>query len=938
MADRPPKSKQVCCSTVLIAGLLAFPPAAGAQSDAPLVICNCSDYLLTEQIRAGKTPSREVQDRARENTINLNRQALDTAFEKYRRVAKDVDQNRQYLAKEKRDIEMSTAMVSDLVPVAPVNMVEVQSLWIVEQKMEANEKKLSDSRQALANGALGNLLRQNDEARDLVRSGDSQHAFNILFGQDSPQAVLSSPELTEGLDDAARNEVDAALTRITADNLTEVAAGLEGARKDIAGLREAFADGKRKQEEFSTAVVKEFEAIGESLDGLREAYDKLLEDSKGNSWRLENIERIMFDDLSPRQQYDKLKSGQFSSILASMDPEAIARLEKAKDVQTWSEDAAEWQSGLKGIVTIAENIGIDLGETSSFIDDASTLVMGALSIYSGTPMGVIGGLSAISGVFGGGGGQPSDARVLTAIKALERKIEAWHLKEMEAIERVAERIEEGFARTTALQQETLFLIDHVSQSIADLASADVASCGQAMRDTTTSVPDRKISLPLLERQYFAQHKAQHFKSCYGGLLNLFSGRLLHNSFYLHLAFVDARSSVDTASGEPPTMIMREHILKPMIAYSRNMLSRRFPKCSASQIDAVLMDVLVADPRRDGAVRAKLDAIENCADVPPLRAEGLVVAVDAHLDVPFNQRAIANALKVALETYPFMERIANIGGGENLVLLDLYPEPTQNDRDAMKNRLNIAIDRFRQAKQTGNLAIGQANLIIGDLVFEQLEEDLFAQAFNPEQLNFEEDYKNKWRNCTPGTDPKSRYWAAVCLLSTNSLMANNFARYLVRKHFVDGELTARTGYAFTLAKVRDREVGVSLLDPMFDRKMPVVMRSDDGMGPAIRFPVGEHRFVNPSSVLETIRSPDSPNRRFATAFDLRGDILLDLPDWGEAASTRQMAGSVETVRIAVALDRIEALIRNYEISIALPPEIRSMAQEAAVAAAWNPPVN
>lgn len=115
-----------------------------------------------------------------------------------------------------------------------------------------------------------------------------------------------------------------------------------------------------------------------------------------------------------------------------------------------------------------------------------------------------------------------------------------------------------------------------------------------------------------------------------------------------------------------------------------------------------------------------------------------------------------------------------------------------------------------------------------------------------------------------------------------------------------------------------------------------MRHDQNAVPEIRFPVGNHRFTNPSPILKTVQSPDGPESPFATAFDLKGDILLELPDWGEAASTRQMAGSVEIVRVAIAVDQIEALIRNYKISLALPPDVRSMAQEAAVAAAWNPP--
>ena len=907
---------------VFLLGTAAWPaPAQEVQQLPEFRSCNCSDFLFSTRATDGF--SQDEIGKSRLAVTNITAEQVNASLEDYEKTRKSAESAISYLKTAEVGYKAGSATVSSAAPDTALNLINLSYGVATENAIKKQEARIVAERERLTQGVVADLLKNNSDALDAVRSGDPDKAHALLFGSDAPAKILAGVGLDTRLDHDARTELATALGLVTANNLSyladrvdEVASGLNGALEEYEKLNSEMTS-------FTEALTGEMESVGEALGGLQAAYGILTSNSDENAFRMDRLESIMTSSMSPSEQFEALQSGLFKPTLAKMseeDRQAFAEgIEKAANIQTWKGHADNFVGGAAGILNIASNAGIDVGDAQDHVNKAQSIFSGALSIYAGGPMGVIGGLSSISNVFGGGDGGGQSAAVLTQLRALSMQMEKYHKEQMAKLKDIEIKVEDGFRRSEFLQVETLDLLQGISQDIKEALVQGISFCSK-ISGSPSHQPISNVSPALFQRD--------NFNHCREALSNIF-GVQEGNSYGLSGAFKRSSTSIEADQASTSSFLAKREILTPMRTYSQDMVRRRYPDCSQADRDDLLMRVLTVDPKQEGAVRAALPGVSDCSSFPPLKisSEGELSFSLKAIGEPIAFEVVARVLGYAGDILPVYERFV-VPGNNDSPMLELSDQTrlSESGLDTLgRDRIIYTRDEVANAYATGLIALAQINLVAGDLIMEQLETDLMAGLkADPKTMKIDDDsFAQLWMDCVGDDSVANRYFAALCVLERNSILKANFGRYLTRKHMEAGIKTAIGRYQVAHSNYRSGVGGLSDIAGTFNQEVGLKDAGTTPKNAAFAFQIfGRKPYIHPGAEAGA----------YLGKFGLYGDVLVPLPEWFEVASDRVFLGAPGAVQVVQQTRRLSEMVNSYDMTLNTSPEVRGLSQEAAVAAA------
>lgn len=883
--------------------------------------CNCSDFLFAERVSLGHSGTEIQSSRAAVGSVTLEQ--VKSELENYTTKRAEVEASISRFKASEIGYKVGSATASSGAPDTAVNLINLGYEIATDRAIQARQAELASARQDLAKGIVAGLLKNNKEALTAARSGDGNQAYDLIFGNASAAEILAIAGVDASLDDGARTEMIGALGQINADNIGYLAEMVDALSSGQAGALEKLQTLRSGILKFETGVTAEVQNISAALSGLEAAYDTIIASDKSDAFRLKRVEEIMFGNLSPGEKFEALQRGEFKVILSGMNEDKRKAfeegIEKSRNIETWKGQANDFIGGASGILNIARNAGIDVGGAQETVDKAQSIFTGVLSIYAGGPIGIIGGISAISNVFGGGGSN-QNAAVLDAIRKLSEQVKEYHEAEMEKLAQIDVKIERGFARSEFLQTETLILLQQVSMDIKEILGQGISSCNK-LKTSQSQLPLSQVSSAIFYMN--------DFNVCRIALRELFDVGAGGDSYKLSGLFKENSITVGPITSTP-FYLARAEVISPMLDYSRNLLKRRYPGCGSDVIDSILARELATDPRHEGEARRQLPSTQDgCPEVEPLRVEpsGNRRFSLSEINDPIDFEEVSKILGYAAAIYPLYERMEN-PGSDPLILKDFVDQTSLSGiglDDAGRSRIEYTRGELALAYASGLISIMQINLLAGDLLMEQLETDLLAglQA-DPATMTLGGKIKDVWVDCAGNDTVQQRYFAAICALERNDILKANFGRYMIRRHLAAGKRTAIARYQIAHGRYKNGQAAIGEILATLDAALPI---KDGGATPrnaAFVFPLFKQaKFENPGTVAAG---------NYKGMFSLTGDLVVPLPDWHEVATDRQVLGVPGGIAVVQATQRISEMIESYDMSLAVQPELRGLAQEAAVAVA------
>lgn len=766
-------------------------------------------------------------------------------------------------------------------------------------------RKLEDKKSGLAGELLGPVIEEirRDNAQRLSAldglSPDAKH--KAMFGEGG---LALGTDVFSRLDAEGRADVANLKVDILEAKLKSVSDGVVHTQEQVDALVEDYNRFKAGVTQFATATQAKIKGLTDGQVALTRAYETLGQHVQQNAYRLDALEGVMWSNLTPGEQVKALQGGAFASVLRGMTPAERAEfqddLQRAATLNTISNAADATVAVANDFLAIGRQLGVDIEEPVKRVNQAATLVKASIQIYSGEPLSVIAGLGGLARAFGGGGGPDANIQALAALRRditlMRKEMYKYHVREMEALEAISRQIDERFSQLAALQIGALDQIGFNTLQLSEILAQDLNTCAEVRRiwQEGRSTPHDTFA------DYVNRNHRYRFGSCRQGIDHRFGQASAPNRLWFSTLFslqsLGGDGNPDLASSVLAARRYRSETLMPTVDYvfREHRLQGVLGKCSHEHVTLV---GLLATPKRDGTLRraAEVERAGCAADRPEWKAAPTPIRELERLSLrrilsdPLNVTTIAEYGRIVHDIAPVWEVLDDPGGLDPKVMPVV--EIRAGGAAAAKARAAFASAHLRQVLDLVNLAIAQVNLMGGDLVIDVIARDVEAGLDDPSKRDLSSVDAGHWGTCNASGSASARYFNAICILHRNEVLRLNFVRHWVRTRLHVPNETPRRRYAIGMS-LDER----TLLAASFRRIMPV---ERCGQTWCLRLPG--------ASIQDPLRSPPGSSDAPADRYDLKGDMLLPMPQWFDVATDRQ---AVSTPQI----DTLLALRRDISARI------------------------
>lgn len=287
---------------------------------------------------------------------------------------------------------------------------------------------------------------------------DKLRTANTVFQDLRERATAAGkPELAGAMQDMMI-DVLAEITPTIVEQVNQTHAQVQGNTEDITKLKKQYVDMSSELSALETQVQSNYaeltasvsqvdmqvREVSASLSDLTDTVSKL-------DQRQAVIADFMFADMPPARKVAFLKSGAMDAVIncpaatpdcdtAEVKTRLLAHYEKEAETAQTMQDVRALSSGLRDLGTIATNLGVDSPELQFALSTGQS-VSNAFLAFTNSPPNIIGGIAALSGIFGKKK-DPAQERHIALMSYLSRQFEQVNAK-LDVILENQQRIVEG---------------------------------------------------------------------------------------------------------------------------------------------------------------------------------------------------------------------------------------------------------------------------------------------------------------------------------------------------------------------------------------------------------------------------------------------------------------------------------------------------------------
>lgn len=803
-----------------------------------------------------------------------------------------------------RTVQFGLAAVSDVAPAIPTAMLGValdNHYDILQERTAANEDEIAER---VVLGGLQKLRELDREKFDNLRNPNQQAIID----------ALTDPRILGTRNAATDRAIKSVSIQIVADWVKDMDA------QQTVNLQSAVTRLEDFDREIAQKVARQQEQLKELRDGqahLNKAVDLLTDAVGNNTYRLNQVEAVLWGKMDPRERADALKGGAFRSVVNGMSPEK--KKEFFDHVNTYAKlhDVTSTIGTVAGIANdIAALPGIgnspEVRKVADIANKAMAIGQAALAIYTMNPVAILSSAASLSRMFGGGGQDATSAQLAAiqkSINALRSEVRQYHIETMESLARISQQMDAGFRRTWENQSLTLAQVEFNTSLIVSLIASDFSQCSDFISrwnsdDAGDSFDERAA--------YVNGFPYGDYSQCRQGLLRIFpvAGASIYKPSEVFSVFALVAGNADsvlireggsTSSGVPsvgdtPQEIgsIRKYVrevYEPTLRYTKFALGRAYPKC---RMDYAGFVAAVADGGTVGRNRAALESV--AADCGTTKEAKYAVYTGGNMEAVNGERLLPQLLSptavlrhgtTAANYAPYFEMIRNTG--EPVVLRREQLIAGQGPGQA------ATVDALRRVNDVLSITIAQQNIMIGDMVLEEIARSFeWAAQQDPNTL------RNAAADNTtcdlPPTSELNAYLNAVCVVEKNPILAANFTTHWVRSRLV------KPDYAVSLYPGALQGFSLEYMKPLFTKPLPIRYQA------------------------ESFGAPQLGGRWVLFYNGPGGEKLLPMPDWSFTASSRLADTGPSYLKLLALRAAINDLLAEYRVSNSLNAEQLSQVRD------------
>lgn len=232
------------------------------------------------------------------------------------------------------------------------------------------------------------------------------------------------------------------------------ATDIERNRQNIIGLSRTFAKfAERTQEQLGHII----ETQGQIQAGLDDLNKRVGRTEQG----VEFLQQYMFGKMTPDEQLNALRSGIFPGMPDGQRKDLEERIALVKKREELTKSISSYLNGANELVSIARNLGVDpeIVGKAQLVVNAGTQVFNAFGAFAS--MNFLGGVSALTSIFGLGGRDIAAERhqeIMSALTTLYSKVDV--------IDRKIDLLLQGQEQILKNQQTIFNAVVHLSEQVA----------------------------------------------------------------------------------------------------------------------------------------------------------------------------------------------------------------------------------------------------------------------------------------------------------------------------------------------------------------------------------------------------------------------------------------------------------------------------------------
>lgn len=785
--------------------------------------------------------------------------------------------------------------------IAVLGFAATQALqYAADKKAEA----LDAASTRLLEQALLELQSSDAAAFASLQSASPQERHRIIFGENGAGGLLGGTTVGAIASVNTRARLVTLPAQILNERIAAVSAGSVQVAEEVAGLTQAVGQLNDRHIAFEAETKKQISDLQVEQARLDRTVGGLTATVGSNTRRIDTLERLYFERLSPTQKLKIIEKGGLPGVqLSTEEVESLTRAAYVEETQTYAQIV---NRAAGDIAQISTAFGLGLGEEMGVAQTVAGAVLSGASLFSGEPMTMLSGAAGLAGLFGGGRGGGGDAATAQQINALRNEMRAYHRETMRALGALSAQVDQGFQTVIERQDNTFDQLVFVTRAEEEQLTANLRQC-----ETAAAIWIREADETHDERaERFEQVSGVTLPSCRIGVENIFrftssGGAKISAAFLAHAARpgVTMPAPEDQPTADEITAFARwkADVFSPTYSYTMRRVGRELTATPRCANDQVIFTALTSSSSWAGEHRALLrDVAARCAagedvlfQAYPIGPNPGPINVPYVLGNPLDADSIAWFSERALAATRMYEFTAPGTDVRVLRRAQLLSSGNLSTGLAERHTRNIA--------DVLSMGIAQSSMMGGDLVLELLAGDIEAALADPAKANLTAIPAARWASCDadPGV-PAGDYFNALCILRHNPVLRYNFVRHWVRTRIKSSESGDFRRYAAGLAYDRP-----SLVLSAFRSPMPVAE-----CGPAQ--PAGSERWCL-----------SLPAAGLAGAGGLPDQWLLPMPGWVETASERLAFLSPRRAELIALRKAARDQLTSYDLSRRLTADAREV---------------
>lgn len=810
------------CSMFALAIMCGTPAFAG---EACSTICHYEFATATDG--SGQKYADELTDSVATSALDLFDKDFKTVVDKYERI--DAVTERADTIKEYAGYASDIGGMA--VPPGPWG----GAVGLAEKFVTKGVDVWADTEKAAASNsidqALGQILNNNATLIADMKTKTAEENYVTFFGADGKSGLFPKTTIGGTLSGDAKASLALVGTELLQSRLANVAAvvvknddQLRAMGKDINALR-------TNMDTYKTKVSGQFDNIKKQFQRTDAAVKKVANLVGNNAVRLDTVERMLFEQMPPKQRLDLISKGGLPGV--KLSKEELDTLSRDAYIQEASEYAQLTSQAANDIGKIGTALGLNVDKEVEAVQKGAQLFQLGMQAMSGNPVAILSAAGGAAGLFGKQPGNPQQA-VLDQINKLRMEMREMHKKTMAKLNALSQQIDARFNILMKAQGNTYQQLLFVSKVADELASEDILKCNLAADNwaylTNESYDSRALR--------FSSDGAKDLASCIDGINIQFRKRVtvdgqskaqISSVFLAHALRNPADR--DGVNNKPADQLQigeyanwLSDVYYPTFLYTYNWARKNLDSSGGCQPLDKLFTALTSSDANSGATRSVLKQISIACEagrpelfrvyLNPAGDTSYSVDVGDVLSQPIDQDRViglTNDVLRAMQIYEFK------GGGPDLETNAIF---TKTQMLNPKNSKTIEGNQKLALRQHGlvadllSMSIAQSTMYGGDIVIDHMATVIEKSLIESEALDFSKIPKQSWESCDADLKIKnSEAYNAFCLLNKNPVLAFNFFRYWTRSRLTAGGLPR---YSAGMAYNRP-----AIIESAFTQKMPIV---------------------------------------------------------------------------------------------------------------------